>query len=353
MNSHLLGLPLISRNALPLSSSTLLVRVGALLLLTYPRDQCFGPLLYILFTADIGPLLASCSLASHSYADDVQAYKHCLASQAHSAIRIVSHAMDTLNAWMLSNRLLLNPQKSQYIWFDTRQQLDKMDLAALSLEFPTFVFSTSVRDLGVILDQELSFVEHITALTRSCFYHLCQLRVVSRSLSSSTTATSVHAFIVNHLDHCSSLYCGLPQVRLQPLDGVLKAAARMIGSIPKFGHISEFMRDTLHWLPVRQHIKYRLSSIAWLCVLGIVPTYLLELFILTSSCTGQQSLRSASRGHFVVPHATKAIKQHRAFSIVGPAAWNTLPSEILSLPRDLSGSFYKLHKTVIFARACS
>src|SRR6218665_837149 len=35
----------------------------------------------------------------------------------------------------------------------------------------------------------LSFVEHITALTRSCFYHLRQLRVVSRSLSASSTAT--------------------------------------------------------------------------------------------------------------------------------------------------------------------
>src|SRR6218665_605271 len=82
----------------------------------------------------------------------------------------------------------------QYIWFGTRQQLDKLDLVALSLEFPTFVFSTSVRDLGVILDQELSFVQHITALTRSCFYHLRQLRLVSRSLSASSTATLVHCY---------------------------------------------------------------------------------------------------------------------------------------------------------------
>src|SRR6218665_3113171 len=57
-------------------------------------------------------------------------------------------------------------------------------------------------------------------------------------------------------------------------------------------------------------------------------TYLFELFILTSSCTGRQSLRSASRGDFVVPHARTAIKQHRAFSIVGPSVWNSLPSEI-------------------------
>src|SRR6218665_2542957 len=54
---------------------------------------------------------------------------------------------------------------------------------------------------------------------------------------------------------------------------------------------------------------------------------------------------------FVVPHARTAIKQHRAFSIVGRSVWNSLPSEIRSLPRDLSSSFYKLLKTFIFARA--
>jgi len=56
------------------------------------------------------------------------------------------------------------------------------------------------------------------------------------------------------IDHCSSLNCDLPQVRLQPLVGVLRVAVRIIGGVPKFGHISDFMRDTLHWLPVRQCI---------------------------------------------------------------------------------------------------
>ena len=111
------------------------------------------------------------------------------------------------------------------------------------------------------------------------------------------------------------------------------------------------MRDTLHWLSVRQHIHYRLSSIVWCCVLGIVPAYLLELFILTSYCTGRKSLRSTSRGDFLVPHAHTAIKQHSAFSIVGPSAWNSLPSELHSLQSDLSSSFYKLLKTFIFTRA--
>src|SRR6218665_2351676 len=103
-------------------------------------------------------------------------------------------------------------------------------------------------------------------------------------------------YLCMYVWHCMyvCVYCGLPQVRLQPLEGALSAAARMIGVVSKFGHISEFMRVTLRWLPVRQRIHYRLSSIVWRCILGIAPTYLLELFILTSSCTGRQSLRSAS-----------------------------------------------------------
>ena len=63
----------------------------------------------------------------------------------------------------------------------------------------------------------------------------------------------------------NSLCLGLPYVRLRPLDGVLVATARLIGGVPKFGHFGEFMLDTLHWLPVRQRIFFRVSTIAWRC----------------------------------------------------------------------------------------
>ena len=135
---------------------------------------------------------------------------------------------------------------------------------------------------------------------------MCQL--LKNITATSQNIYMYRSFIVNCLDHCSSLYCGLPRVRLQTLYGVLRAAARMIGGVSKFGHISEFMRDTLRWLPVRQRIHYRLSTIVWRSDLGIAPTYVLELFLPTSSCTGRQSLRSTSRGEFVVPYVRTAIK---------------------------------------------
>ena len=58
------------------------------------------------------------------------------------------------------------------------------------------------------------------------------------------------------------------------LDGVLRAAAGMIGGVPRCDRISDYIRDTLHWLPVRQRNCYRCSSIVWSRVLGFAPTYL-------------------------------------------------------------------------------
>ena len=50
-----------------------------------PQGSVLGLLLYIIFTADLGPLLAAGAVLSQSYADDLQAYVHCSAGRAISA----------------------------------------------------------------------------------------------------------------------------------------------------------------------------------------------------------------------------------------------------------------------------
>jgi len=67
-----------------------------------------------------------------------------------------------------TNRLNLNPSKTQLIWFGTWQQLLKLDHKLTVSTFPDFTFLPSVRDLGVTLDSELTFAEHVSFQTRSC-----------------------------------------------------------------------------------------------------------------------------------------------------------------------------------------
>ena len=53
-------------------------------------------------------MLASYSALAHLYADDVQAYLHCFASDAIAATLSMSFIMGALESWISSNRLRLN-----------------------------------------------------------------------------------------------------------------------------------------------------------------------------------------------------------------------------------------------------
>src|SRR6218665_640467 len=190
-----------------------------------PPRVCPGPPSIHNLHFDIASHLAFQAMLGQLYADDVQAYQHCLASEALVTLNAMSRTMEALGSWMSSNRLRLNPVKTQFIWLGTRRQLAKLDLVALTSACPHFTFSSTVRDLGVTLNQELTLAPHINSLCRVCYYQLCQLRTVSRSLTSTAAATLVHSFVTSRLDYCSSLYIGLPATCLNCLDRVLRSAA--------------------------------------------------------------------------------------------------------------------------------
>src|SRR6218665_2400326 len=115
----------------------------------------------------------------------------------------------------------------------------------------------------------------------------------------------------------------------------------MIGGVPRFGHISlsrPYMRTLLYsWLQVQ------LSSDTASSEMHLHN--LLELFIMTSACSNHQSLRSASRGNFAVPHALTVTKVTKFLHCRSSVSYS-LPSDLRSLPRDLFIVFLdKLLKT--------
>src|SRR6218665_1759520 len=263
----------------------------------------------------------------------------------------MSRTLDALQVWMSSNRLRLNPAKTQLIWFGMPQQLSKIDLASLALKYPHFTFLTTVRNLGVTFDQELTFTQDINLLWRSCYYQLLHPKVISRSLTPSAASTLVHAFVVSRLDYCGTLYHGLPACRTGFLNRVLRTAARLVGRISKFGHVSEYMRGELHWLPYPHCIAYRVSALVRRCTEGLAPPYLRELCCSTMQVQRCRCLRSAAQAELIVPRSRTATRQRRAFSVAGPATWNGLPVTLRQIPVHHSISFLSALKTVMFDRS--
>ena len=58
------------------------------------------------------------------------------------------------------------------------------------------------------------------------------------------------------------------------LDSVLRGAARLILKRQRSDHISDSMREQLHWLDIRSRIEFKMSLLAFRCLNDSAPRYL-------------------------------------------------------------------------------
>ena len=205
----------------------------------------------------------------------------------------------------------------------------------------------SLRDLGVILDRELSMKKHISKVASVCYYHLRRLKTVRRVLGEKTTTSLVTAFVSSRLDYCNSILAGLPKSSISPLQRVQNSAARLIRGLGPRDHVTPSLRD-LHWLPLEQRITFKLCSLMHLVNTGHSPQYLHDLVVSTSDISSRSRLRSSSSRRYEIP-ATRLKTGERCFSFAGPAAWNSLPASLQDI-RD-HHTFKSSLKTVLFNRA--
>jgi hypothetical protein len=260
----------------------------------------------------------------------------------------MSACVAEINTWMASNRLKLNPSKTELIWLGSSRRLKHCPMDDLLIAGVTIKPSTHVRDLGVMIDGGLSMDTQIAHLTRTCFYHLRQLRVIRRSLTTDAAHSLVRALVHSRVDYCNGVLAGLPLCHINRLQSILRAAARLVLQLPGWASVSNLMRVQLHWLPFPQRIQFKLCSIVHKCLHNAAPTYLRELCIPVSSLAGRSHLRSAAAGNLRVPPTKTVTIGKRGFSVAAPTAWNNLPINLkdqsLTFP-----AFRKLLKTELFA----
>ena len=234
--------------------------------------------------------------------------------------------------------------KTEFIAFGTRQQLNKLCFNEINVCGETIRAVSTVRNLGVYLDQELKMKDHVSQIVKSSYIHIRKIRSIKKFLSKDSLKTLVQCFILTRLDYCNSLLFGISEDSLDRLQRVQNAAARLIYGLRKNDHITEALKE-LHWLPIRFRIDYKIALITYKVLHGDGPAYLRELLVTTQH---QRSLRSSKKNLLKIPNFKLESGWKRSFSFAAPKVWNTLPSELktMNLP-----TFKRNLKTFLFKKA--
>ena len=101
-----------------------------------PQGSCFGPLLFTIYMRKLFQIVERHLPQVHCYADDTQLYVSFNPNRsvdADFAIKSMTDCISDIRSWMISDNLMLNDDKTEFLIIGTRQQLAKVDINCIGV----------------------------------------------------------------------------------------------------------------------------------------------------------------------------------------------------------------------------
>ena len=189
--------------------------------------------------------------------------------------------------------------------------------------------------LGVLFDYTLSFIPHITAITKFANYHLFRIINIRKSITVSITKTLDNSLVLSRIDYCSSILINLPLSSLSPLNRVIRSSIHTTYNLGIRDHSSTSLYQHLHpWFPFNKRLAYRILSIVHSSIYSSnCPSYISASLVQIYSLP---SLRNHASHFLSTPILHPSKMNTRALSYIGSKLLNSLPPYIRSI---------KSHKT--------
>ena len=239
-----------------------------------PQGSVLGPILFISYSAAVIAIVQHHGFKVHAFADDLQIYGSTAQSGAADLMARMSNCVESVASWMSSNRLRLNPSKTELIWLGTSRRLQHCAGLTMSVCGADVRPVECVRDLGVLIDSNMTLLKHVNNVAGICFYQLRQLRIIRRSLTTEAAHSLVRALIHTRVDYCNGHLAAGPKYLHEKLQCVLRAAARLVLQLPHRASVSDIMRRQLHRLEMPDRIRFKLCTLVFRCLHGLAPRYL-------------------------------------------------------------------------------
>ena len=302
------------------------------------QGSVLGPPLFNIYIRSLKKQVEPSGFSIYGFADDHQLIKTFLpVLQIQALDGDINKCFELITDWMDSFFLRLNATKTKILVIGPSSVRNTVVVQGTFIGKSCIRFVDSAKNLGVILDNELTFKEHVEKVVKQCFGIIRKLSKIRAFLTYEQLRTAVSAFIFSRLDYCNSLFFGISEELLNKMQYVQNCAARLVkGKNKSFrGSTLEFIRGC-NWLRVRERIIFKISLLVHKCLYGVAPKCLKELFVY-----------AGSKRTMKLRHETyNSSYGSRCFRRVAPKIWNLLPLTI-RCEKDVT-MFKKGLKTFLF-----
>jgi hypothetical protein len=184
--------------------------------------------------------------------------------------------------------------------------------------------SSTLKILGVLFDETLSFCDHFNDIVRACNYHMQALRHIHRYMSADVARTVWFSIVGSRVDYCNALLYGAGSELLNKIQRVQNNLARIVCDIRRGERPSHELLWELHWLLVGSRINFKISL---LCYKSFRHGQLNYIRTLLTSYVPSRCLRSSDHDLLSVGRANLETAAQR-FSLAAPRVWNALPRTV-------------------------
>ena len=263
-----------------------------------PKGSVLGPLLFTLYTTPLSSMIFEHAIPHHLYADDIQLYVSFASGDSVAALNGLQSCLASVQSWMLTNKLKLNPDKTEVLRIGNERQRSKyLSMFPIELLGVKTNPAKSARNLGVKFDKNFTFRSYISAVCNSCVYHIPDQRRFRRHLDLESAKLLATALVSSRLDYCNSLLYGIADIDLTRLQRVQNQLARLVTKSSPFTRSIPLLR-ALHWMPVRFRILFKINLLTYKILLEKQPVYLHSML---AASIPSRSLRLNNENSLSVP----------------------------------------------------
>ena len=238
-----------------------------------------------------------------------------------------SQCWSSFISWMDQMRIKLNADKTEYITFGSRTQLQKVSSSPLIAGNDVIQMSSDVKYLGGILVNKLNFNKNITMKIKKAMSNFICIRAIQKYLSKQAYTTLVLTLCILHLDYGNAVLYGLAKKSIKRLQTEQTMCAKLVLQCSKYSSTTQALM-ALTWLPIEQQIQYKILTIMYKGIKNIAPKYVMDLIEISK--LRRDNMWSTNAGiRLNVPPVRYKTFAARSFHYAATTLWNALPKNII------------------------